>query len=47
MMSDKYFLLDYPKSTGPDYFSLTWLETHLENINKELEPKEYRLLWLR
>jgi len=40
MMNDKYFLLDYPKSTGPDYFSLTWLETHLKNINKELEPKD-------
>ena len=40
MMNDNYFLLDYPKSTGPDYFSLTWLEMHLKNINKELEPKD-------
>ena len=40
MMNDNYFLLDYPKSTGPDYFSLTWLEMHLKNINKELDPQD-------
>jgi len=30
MMSDPYFTLAYPKSTGPEYFNLGWLSSHLE-----------------
>ncbi|PCI18811.1 MAG: anhydro-N-acetylmuramic acid kinase [Piscirickettsiaceae bacterium] len=29
MLGDKYFALGYPKSTGPEYFSLEWLQEHL------------------
>ena len=28
LLSDDYFALEPPKSTGPDYFNLEWLEAH-------------------
>jgi anhydro-N-acetylmuramic acid kinase len=31
LLNDPYFALDYPKSTGPEYFSLDWLKPHLQN----------------
>jgi len=30
MMADPYFTLAYPKSTGPEYFNLKWLTSHLD-----------------
>ena len=30
MMSDPYFTLAHPKSTGPEYFNLNWLTSHLD-----------------
>jgi len=29
LLSDPYFSSPYPKSTGPEYFNLTWLKPHL------------------
>ena len=40
MMNDKYFLLGYPKSTGPDYFNEVWLQGHLNSIDQNLLPKD-------
>ena len=33
LMSDDYFKLPPPKSTGTDYFNLAWLHQHLANFN--------------
>ena len=30
LLSDQYFKLSYPKSTGPEYFNLSWLSAHLD-----------------
>ena len=40
MMNDKYFLLGYPKSTGPDYFNEVWLQGYLNSIDQNLLPKD-------
>lgn len=29
LLEDEYFKLPYPKSTGPEYFSIKWLESHM------------------
>jgi len=34
LLADDYFKLDSPKSTGPDYFNLQWLDT---NLNKDID----------
>ena len=39
-MSDEYFLLDHPKSTGPDYFNLTWLEKYLGTDYPDLQVND-------
>lgn len=31
MLADAYFAQTYPKSTGREYFSIQWLENHLQN----------------
>jgi len=31
MLADPYFAQTYPKSTGREYFSIQWLENHLQN----------------
>ena len=31
LLQDPYFSLSYPKSTGKEYFNLTWLQQHLMN----------------
>ena len=38
MMKDSYFSLEHPKSTGPDYFSLFWLQNYLIKLNREIDP---------
>ncbi|ORU92403.1 MAG: anhydro-N-acetylmuramic acid kinase [Cycloclasticus sp. symbiont of Poecilosclerida sp. N] len=30
LLSDEYFSKPYPKSTGPEYFNLSWLHAHLD-----------------
>ena len=37
-LSDPYFDLPPPKSTGHDYFNLDWLEKYLNLLKKELSP---------
>jgi len=37
-LSDPYFFLEPPKSTGHDYFNLVWLEQQLDRWNKSLQP---------
>jgi anhydro-N-acetylmuramic acid kinase len=37
-LSDPYFLLKPPKSTGHDYFNLIWLDTQLKQYNKSITP---------
>lgn len=37
MMTDPYFTLAYPKSTGPEYFNLKWLATHLDQHPSSLK----------
>lgn len=33
LLDDPYFKQAYPKSTGPEYFNLSWLEPHLAGLN--------------
>jgi len=40
LLSDPYFTLPYPKSTGPDYFNLEWLKQHC--LNAGLSLHEYK-----
>ena len=40
MLGDKYFALDHPKSTGPDYFNLHWIEDSLNKLGHELAPED-------
>ena len=40
LMSDEYFLLDHPKSTGPDYFNLTWLKKYLGTDYPDLQVND-------
>ncbi|MDQ8039156.1 MAG: anhydro-N-acetylmuramic acid kinase [Rickettsiella sp.] len=37
-LSDPYFQLKPPKSTGHNYFNLAWLEKHLTLFNRKLTP---------
>ncbi|MFL2706335.1 MAG: anhydro-N-acetylmuramic acid kinase [Gammaproteobacteria bacterium] len=37
MISDDYFSLQYPKSTGPDYFSLNWISNCLSKVGYKIE----------
>ena len=38
MMKDNYFSLEPPKSTGPDYFNLSWLQDCLVKLNRKIDP---------
>ena len=40
MTEDNYFSLEPPKSTGPDYFNLTWLQDCLMKLNREVDPSD-------
>ncbi len=37
-LSDAYFQLQPPKSTGPEYFNFKWVQTQLAALNRQLEP---------
>ncbi|MFT6624834.1 MAG: anhydro-N-acetylmuramic acid kinase [Cycloclasticus sp.] len=37
LLSDQYFQLTYPKSTGPEYFNLSWLSTHLDKYPSSIQ----------
>jgi len=36
LLSDPYFKRAHPKSTGPEYFNLTWLDKHLQHYPTSL-----------
>jgi len=38
LLSDPYFAKEPPKSTGPDYFNLAWLQMHIERTGEIFEP---------
>lgn len=40
LMSDPYFDKKPPKSTGPDYFNLNWLNRHLQMLPHQPEPHD-------
>lgn len=37
-LSDPYFQLKPPKSTGPEYFNFKWIQTQLASLNQPLAP---------
>jgi anhydro-N-acetylmuramic acid kinase len=39
MLADPYFKASPPKSTGREYFNLTWLDKHLQKLNIKFTPK--------
>jgi len=40
LLKDKYFFKNYPKSTGPDYFNIKWLERSLSELNENIKPQD-------
>ncbi len=40
LLSDDYFSLTGPKSTGPEYFNLDWLETYLKRSGNDIDPQD-------
>jgi len=40
MLKDPYFEQSYPKSTGREYFSLDWLEQHINQKSSPIRPKD-------
>ena len=47
MMSDEYFTRKYPKSTGPDYFNLDWIEKCLLSLSNEISPEDVQATLLQ
>lgn len=37
-LSDPYFQLKLPKSTGPEYFNFKWIQSQLATLNRQFEP---------
>ena len=40
MLSDKYFALPAPKSTGREYFNVDWLNNYLDKVNADISPAD-------
>jgi anhydro-N-acetylmuramic acid kinase len=40
LLEDSYFKQSSPKSTGREYFNLTWLENYLQQLNSKLSPED-------
>jgi len=40
MMEDEYFSRKYPKSTGPDYFNLEWIEENLSRLSEDISIED-------
>ena len=47
MMNEEYFLRDYPKSTGPDYFNHEWIKKNLKSLSKEISPEDVQATLLQ
>lgn len=39
-LSDPYFSKEPPKSTGPDYFNLPWVQAHINRTGEIFEPQD-------
>jgi anhydro-N-acetylmuramic acid kinase len=46
-LSDNYFSLAAPKSTGRDYFNLEWLNGYLSKQNSEISPEDVQATLLK
>ncbi len=46
-LSDNYFSLTAPKSTGRDYFNLEWLKGYLSKHNSEIAPENIQATLLK
>jgi len=40
LLNDPYFKLAAPKSTGREYFNLSWLDSYLATLDKVIEPNQ-------
>ena len=47
MMNEEYFLRDYPKSTGPDYFNHEWIKKNLASLSKKILPEDVQATLLQ
>lgn len=47
LLSDPYFKLAPPKSSGRDYFNLEWLHSRLDSLNRELAPENIQATLLQ
>lgn len=47
LLSDPYFELSPPKSTGREYFNLPWLNQHLEQLDLPLSPRDVQATLLQ
>ncbi len=47
LINDPYFQMDFPKSTGREYFSLNWLEQKILQINKPINHEDIQATLLQ
>lgn len=47
LLSDNYFSLAAPKSTGREYFNLDWLKKYLSKHNSEIPPEDVQATLLK
>ena len=47
MLSENYFALPSPKSTGREYFNLAWLNTYIKKIDSNISPADIQATLLR
>ncbi len=40
MLQDQFFSIENPKSTGPDYFNLEWINSSIRNLNHEISSAD-------
>lgn len=47
LLNDKYFSIEQPKSTGRDYFNLSWLKEHLDKQDTNIVAEDVQATLLR
>lgn len=47
MLTDSYFALASPKSTGREYFNMDWLSSYLERISSDISPEDIQATLLQ